>query len=341
MLFKATPDIQPYSEVNTAVNFDSLKSSITAAEHEFIVPVIGLTLYNVLNAAYTAVAAETDLSLVNQALLNAVRMALAPYTMMVYANKAELQFGDGGLRRQETANAKTAFQYQTRNLKDQLKKEGDRGTEMLLSFLEINATDYPQWTASEEFAFYRSLFIKTGTEFNKYYITQSPQRNYLALRAVMKDVEDLVIKKSIGIELFTDLKTKTTAVVPAVLSTEESALLEILKKAIANFTIARGIHLLAARIDEFGITVTSPATFASQDELSKRAGAANAQINGLASSAYNTGSEYLAEAIAYLVKYASGSVLIPWYTVNGTLLLAAAELNPLSINETLNGAFSL
>ncbi len=340
MLFKKTTDLQPFTEVNSAINFNSLQRSIVAAEHEFIVPVIGLALYNALDAAYTAVVNETDLSVTNQALLKSIRTALAPYVMMVYASKAELQFTDGGLRREETGNSKTAFQYQTRNLKDQLKKEGDTGIEMLLAFLEAYNPDYGEWTSSEEFKFYRSLFIKTGSEFNKYYITQSPQRNYRALRAVMKDVEDLIIKKCIGTELFNDLKSKTTAITPE-LTEEEIAFLDILKKAIANFTIARGIHQLSTRMDEFGITVTSPATFASQDELSKRAAAANPQLNGIANEAYNTGSEYLTQARDYLVKYSSATILIPWYTVNGPLLLTAATVNPLTINEKLNGSFSL
>lgn len=300
MLFKDTIKLKEYAQL-TATDFNAIKSVIKSVEDKHIISIISRSVFEELDAAYNEAANEDALNTPMKLLLEQCRKVIGPYVCVYYAPKSDVSLSDAGMRRQETATAKTAYQYQGKKFIEANQEEADAATENLIHFLETKKEDYPAWIESDEYKLYRSLFIKTGTEFNTYFATHSPHRNYLAVRAKMFDVEEMAIIPFLGDELFTDLKTKDTE--GTELEAEETALLFKIKKAIAAFTIAQAVPFLNVRIAANGLTIVSTGTFTSNDDTTSRAAATDSAINLFVKNANDAGQRWLKSATDHLVKH--------------------------------------
>ncbi len=300
MLFKTSINLKTYAQLTGDFNFDSVKTTIQKVEDDYLVPILGIEQYEELNEAFAT--GENSLNDALAALLERCRQVVGPYVCVHFTPKADVQVGDGGSRRTETANVKTAFQYQTTAFIDENRREGERCQEKLLNFLELNKADYLKWVESDQFKKYRSQFIKTGSEFNEFFSSASPFRNYWAMRPKMEMVELLTIKKFLGAELFNELKTKDTR--EQDFSDTEKDLLYYIRLVIAYTTVAAAIPFLNVRIDANGITVMSIA-FTSNDELSKRNAADSKSIDMLINSCTNSARQWLAEAEDHIRKNAT------------------------------------
>jgi len=296
MLFNNTTKLREYAELTTSVNYASIKPTLNHVEQVYIVPILGKEQYDAIN-----VVDENSLTDIQKQLLEHCRAVIAPYFAYHYAPKAATKLSDAGLQRMETANAKSAFQYQENNFRDANLREAEQQTELLLNFLSTNRGDFSLWTDSDAFKKYNKLFIKTGSEFDECYPSHSPFRNYMAMRSQMYQVEQQSIRHALGNELFDDLKTKDAN---NSLSDKEKIVVEKLKYAIANFTIAFSVPKLAVRIDANGITVSGTQT-ASRDKESKEVNAELQQISLIIQDARSNGTAWLNNAVEYIKENAS------------------------------------
>lgn len=303
MLFKDTNKLKEYCELTGSVNFPSIKATLRHVEDVRLMPILGKELYNSLHQAYTAASSETALTQPQQDLLEQCRKVIAPYFAYHYTPKAEVKLDDGGARRMETTQAKTAYKDQVARFREANQQEAEQQSELLLEFLDENKANYPLWTASKAFTQYQQLFIKTGFSFNEIFPSHSPYRNYWAMRSKMMQVEQLHIKKAIGEVLFDDLKTKDKA---GTLTELEKKLLSKIKNAIAYFTVAFSIPYLTVRIDANGITVTDTGGGGSNDELNKLKTAPDSQLALIMSEAKSTGETWLNDAIEFLTNNPAG-----------------------------------
>lgn len=273
MLFKTKDKLIEYAELSASINFNSIKPTLRVVETNHLIPFLGKELYNALNDAYTAAADETTLSADQKLLLDQCRCVIGPMLCYHYAPKAEVKLSDAGAQRLETSTNKTAYQNQVVNFREQNLREAEMATELLLQFLEDNKTLYPDWQASDAFKDYRSLFIKSGGEFDKLFSSSTPYRNYWAMRSKMLDVEENNIRTLVGDTIYNNLKTKDQDPAGTFTSKEED-LIKKLKRVIAYLTVSFSIPFLNVRIDGNGITVMSASGRAQNDEMAKR-GAAN------------------------------------------------------------------
>ncbi|WP_347269020.1 DUF6712 family protein [Paracoccus sp. (in: a-proteobacteria)] len=298
MLFKTTSKIKEYAEF-TEINFASISLTIRQVEEGELVPIIGTALYDSLNTVYTAAADESTLTASEKSLLDKCRMLIAPYVSFYYAPKSEILLSDSGPRRSESANVKTAYGYQVVNFREQKLREAEKAAESLILFLEQNKTDYPLWTVSDEFKNYRSLFIKTGSEFDLYFRSASPQRNYFAWRYKMLDVEEQIIRQKLGDDLFDHLKTIDASASP-VFTAPEKLLLVKLKKTIAYFTVCFALPFHSVRIDANGITIIAANSTVTNKDQEPRQPANNSAINQIITSAEKSAQVWLQNAIDFI-----------------------------------------
>ena len=299
MLFKTSIKIKEYAQLAGEINFASIVPTLRMVEKKHIGAILGSELYNALDTAYTNAADENNLSASNKKLLLQCRMVIGPMLCCYYIDKADVLLGDSGAQRSETATNKTAFQYQGTKFKEANLREGEDATELLLQFLEENKADYPQWTASYTFKQYRSLFIKTGNEFNELYPSQSPYRNYWAMRTKMLDVEENIIRPFLGDTMTDALKAKDQTNNP-VFTDKEKQLLFKLKKAISNYTVAFAVPQMNVRINANGLSVLATSSFSTNDNENTRSGANDTAINALIKSCTNTGQEWIVNATKFL-----------------------------------------
>ena len=299
MLFKDSEKIKEFAQLSGEINFLSIKATLRMVEQKHIATILGNELYSSIDAAYTAEANETLLPAATKSLLLQCRMVIGPMLCCYYIDKADISLGDAGAQRLENATNKTAFQYQGTKFKEANLREGEDATELLLQFLESNKINYPLWTASNTFKQYRSLFIKTGNEFNELYPSQSPYRNYWAMRTKMLDVEEIIIRPFLGDTMIDALKVIDQTPAPA-FSEKQKQLLFKLKKAIANYTVAFAVPQMNVRINANGLSVVATSSISTNDNENTRSAANDTAINALIRSCNTTGQEWITNTTKYL-----------------------------------------
>lgn len=278
MLITDIQTFRKYAEVSN-INFPSIVPTLTLVEQQHIIPFTGQALYDVLDALVNEEGGEpggeeSEPSALQTILIENCRRILGPMVCYYYTPLAEVKLSDSGAHRLETNNAKTAFQNQVVNFREQNRQVAEMNIEQLLKTLENNKATLSDWTDSDEYKEYSSLFIKTGGEFQKLFTTAAPYRNYWAMRSFMKDVEENSIRNMLSDTLFASLKQITTP------SETESQLLYKLRKLIAYETVEKSIPFLNVDISGHGITVMGTQTV-QNDKLAKSQSASTALLEDL------------------------------------------------------------
>lgn len=281
MLFKNDDELNEFAALSKE-SYLEVKSQIITVEEKHLSPILGREQYAELNNAFTADTMNAKLT----ALLLYCRKVVGPWLCVYVAPKMDIQVSAAGARRTETTNLKTAYQYQLKNYIASNKLEAFDAQEVLLKFLENNSTDYPLWTNGEGNKEYKKLFIKTATEFNELFSTAAPHSNFWAIKSKMVDVEELLIKKTLGSDLFISIKEKangSTATEP------EKNLIFAIKKAVAAFAIAEALPFINLKIDDEGLSSAGGNT----TDLTSRTAASDNAINLYKNSAADTGRNWL------------------------------------------------
>ena len=299
MLVRDTDILIKYAQITAGTRYDSLEASLRMVELKYIKPVLGYVLYDLLNDAIDDDPTEANLLPEFADLLHQCRMAIGPLFCFFHADKADVLFSDSGMQRTETQTNKNAYQEQREKFKEKNREEGEEAMEMLQAHLELNQEDFPEWTDSDEFKKYKSLFIKSGSQFNEFFPSHTPHRNYRAMRSKMYDVEENAIRNFLGDELFDALKTEDEKKDP-VFEEEQTELLKKLKRAIANLTVAAAAPLLNVRISSNGLTVPATASFSQDDASNTRAGIDHKMVDTFIISCSAAGTQWLDNAEKYL-----------------------------------------
>lgn len=299
MLIRDTEILKKYAQISGTWDFDNAEASLRMVELKYIVPILSVDLYDVLNAALTTATDDDPLDIDFATLLHQCRMAIGPLFCFFHADKADVLFSTSGMQRSESGTNKSAYQEQRTKFKEANLAEGEDALEILQAFLEKNQEDYPEWLDSDNFKKYKSLFIKSGTEFDGLFPSQTPYRNYWSLRARMYDVEENNIRKFLGDELFDELKEQDAKKDPAFIEEEEKLLFK-LKKAIANFSVAFAVPFLNVRISGNGLTVPAVSPTSQNDNENTRAGAPDPMISTFITSCTNAGTDWIANATKHL-----------------------------------------
>lgn len=319
MIFDNLEVLKQYSDISNGTAFSRIKSIMETVENAFIVPIIGEALYTHLDNAVTANAGNA-LTQIEKELLHHVRFVAGPLICYNYAPLSEVVMGDSGMQRLETANNKTAFNYQAKNYRKQNLMLAEMATEKLYSFLENNIADFPQWQSSPQYQQYKNIFIKTANEFSVLFSSQNPYRNYYAMRSKMVDVEQLYLN-DIPSKIYSYLKNKDLT--NTSFTEDESRALFALKKAIAHLTVALSIPTLNVRIDDEGISVV----MGSLQSTDSRNPATDNALSVLIKSCTDTAKSWLAQ-FKNLTKY--------WtFNEDGSLQInTPSPTNPLTENDS-------
>lgn len=297
MLLKNKEDINNYAEANQSLKYASIKPSIDTATSEFLIPVLGIDQYQDLDTAWNQ--ATPALTTAQESLLVKAQKALAYYSLYEFTPFAEVQIGDGGLRTNRTDAKPGAFRYQAENIQNALLSRAHKYLEEMLEHLENNIADYPLWSASDEFANYRALFITTGKQFKTAYPNvQHPRQLYLKLLPSFLLIEELTIQPTIGATFFTALKTKAALTAP-VWSAPEKQFLAYLHQAIAYLAVAEGVPQLNVQISNQGISVIAPGTEGNTTSNRKK-NAPESQLSLLMRKSAEMGQRWLSRAVIYL-----------------------------------------
>jgi hypothetical protein len=295
MLFKTIDDISAVFPVIGTTDFNNIKPFIETAERDYIIKLISIEQYEDLDADYNE--ATPNLSSEQEALLNRIQKALAPYAFYLWVPSGQLSIGDNGIRIASTETHKTAFQWQVVNLQNSLLKQAGSAMDDLLAFMEENKADYDLWAESEAYTLFKETFITSAQQFTTAFSALGNSRtNFLAIKSSMILIEDLVIKTELGDDYFEELKEQHK---DGSLSDENKIIYNYIVKAIAHLTINRAITDLSVLIDDRGVLNFN--SQANSNNFDNRQPAKDTMITKMEFNTERDGRVYLSKAKQHLI----------------------------------------
>lgn len=278
------------SFTTTAVNS---MPDLDSAEREYLVPILGSEIYNAL-----VLQVEND-NITWNALLTLCRAAIAPLAVWADLPFMQASIEDSGIKTTHSDHKEAAHQWEYKEIEQALINKGSKILDQLIEHLLIRGADYG-WNNADT----KSSYFRTGSDFNKYASIYQANLTFQQLKPLIAEVEDHFMRAALGDAFFEELRDNAQP------NQQEKYAYELIKKAIAQFTIVRAVERLPVKITPYGLLATienasretRPATPATTD-----------QITLLLQSAQREGDSYQIQLMAYLNVKASASLFASFF----------------------------
>jgi len=288
------------------INEETKLPDFSQAGEDHLLPILGDTLYEKLQEIAATIDAPADPKdetyIRDQQLLRKCQAVVVPLAYLSELPTINISITDNGLQSDE----KAPHRWEYNKVEAQLADKGSKAIESLLHFLFRNQDHYEEWTESEEYQQCSSLIFKTGKEFNEYYTLHQPHRLYWKLRPQIRTVENFYIKPSIGDAFYKALKAKAN------LSDEEKNALDLIKSAVAQYTILLATEQLSVKISEHGFTVLIGENNSESLTTGERS-VLPPELTTLAGSCQRQGDSYILQLQEYLNSKASETVFADYF----------------------------
>lgn len=230
-------DISQFKEfvggaVNVSLELDSLAPTIGLAAEKHLMQWLSREQFDALVDGFSSPSAEQT------ALLPYVQRPLALLTMFEYAKIGGMMVGEAGFFRIETDDKKTPYKYQENQYKEYMLQHGYESLERMLSFLEDNEDDYPDWFQSDAYERNKALFLNTAAELRDVYSKYVDRYTFEVIRPLIEDLETFAILPLLGDEQFEEVKA---AILAKNLTSLQLDLVKLIRKAVGNFAIEEAL----------------------------------------------------------------------------------------------------
>lgn len=253
-LFSTLSDLkyQVGGAISSTLELDSLAPVVYDAARRHILPYMGAEYTNLVTAFDAS-----SMSPAQKALLPFVRKPLALLAMYEYAKVGGIEFGEGGMHRNETETKKSVYRYQEKEYSRYMQEKGYEAIELLLKFLTDNAATYTTWAATEEADMHRSPLLNYAGDFRRLLNVQCDRWTFECLRPIISEVEIAAVAALVPATFWSGFKSRHKA---GTLTTAEKELRTRIRKAIGHFayaeaTVQHWVQYQAGRImvmEEFG-----------------------------------------------------------------------------------------
>lgn len=309
LITKIAEEFKPNcSGITVGIKIASIAPSIAYIEKNFIKKELGTAQYDALITAYnlSVQPSPTAMSAANQALWNACVAALAPLSAWHYAGSNASELSDAG-QRESAADGWSGARLWVSNLqRDTWYAQGMKELDNLLTFLDENKDDYALWVAGTGYAGLKSNIMQTTAQFNEQVCINDSRSFFKKLKPTIKQVEFLTIRKYISATLYARL---IEGLKEDDLTTEEQAVIDLLIPAIAHLTI--GECKLPLEMGDDGVYQVS--STAADNGVKNKNAVNESVLQAKQREHYATGKQYLNEAVDYLNKTATDSILSEYF----------------------------
>lgn len=321
---------------NLGIAMDSFFPSCKFIEKKILKPVIGTDLYDVLTDAYEASILESspvELTEPMADLLAEVRAMLAPLSILHYKHSTLSILSDAGSTERSLEKGEPVRMWVNNLQSDTLFNEGMDAIDMLLTFLEENKGDYPDWVQSDAYTEFHQFLMQNTKEFDDEVKIGSSRRLFKALRPDIKFAELQVIKKNIGADLYNRLLTGRKE---DSLTQDEIELLAMIQPVTANFAMAHSA--LPVEVDNDGVFSLFTSSEFSGFKSSKKAPDAD-ELERMRKNYYRRAQVYLDDLITHLNTTATED-LFPEYFSSELYDDPDDDDDETPPNETYSGVFT-
>jgi hypothetical protein len=245
------------ASINVSNTIENWFPYIEEAQETFIRPVLGDPLYRQLQETADPTTREPENQPLDPRLvelLDLVRKPLSLYALWLGADEFGVSVSSQGIQVIETQTHKTAPQYRVQNLKENWIRRANISLDLVLKFFDEHRADYPAYICQDA-----DLLIRNTLEFNSEVDIRESRRVFVALKPVIRSVERKYIRPALSAELFDELKSALKSNFE--LTSDQKALMELIRPALAHLTMARALLEISIDILDWGIFDTAGNTF--------------------------------------------------------------------------------
>lgn len=191
--------------VNVNTTFATLAPAIASAEQDFIVPIIGKSLFDDLSDKYynDQHTAEPYASVVENLQFAIIRLAYWDSF-----DQLSVMMSDNGISDQNGENR--VYRYQADNLRKNLFRQGYQRLKQAVAIIEAHMTDFPLFSESAYYAINNASLIKSTADFDSLVPIDEDFRIFSRLRRFITTVEDMDLSFRLGQELAAALMTNSS-----------------------------------------------------------------------------------------------------------------------------------
>jgi uncharacterized protein DUF6712 len=303
MIFSTIEDVKlVFAPPNINNDIDSLMPYLDEALHD-VLPYLSQAQWDKLDADFADGSANED----HLALLKVVRKALVHFAYLKHSDDGTMQISDKGYNRVKADDEDSAWAWQMNNFVKARIRDGWIWLNRLLELLNSKPEVYTEWAESKEREYILSFFLWNLADFKKQR-SIADLRMLDSLRNSMLHVQDEVIKRNLGAELYEELKDQLLN--DDDFSPDNKALIPFIHKAIANLSTARAIEEGIVAFNEKGLTVRSTRN----DQGDNETEASLKKIAMFEKDAREKGASALKDLRDYLNKNASSTKYPSYYT---------------------------
>jgi hypothetical protein len=216
---------------NDFVNvFDAIDPYLKMAESDLINRWIGKDMFDEMVTFWNnGSPASTE---PKATLLTHIRNIIAHNAMRAYVPVGQVQMSETGVHIQSSADKKTAFEWQIKNLEDSFKKVESIALEDMLVLLLSDLTTFATWKSSSLYADMAGHLVNTASSFSKYAYINNSQLFFVELLPDIRNAEQLFIIPAISQEYYDALITEIKA---GSISADNEAVLKYLRPALSLY----------------------------------------------------------------------------------------------------------
>ena len=295
-------EIREFVPVSSSSDFDSVAPHIANAERDYLIPVIGTTMFESLMVFYKTELSEelTEVEQRTGELFRLVQSAVIHIAYWIGFDLLNSHISDGGFKRTESTSVKGLFKYQEENLKIYFRTNGFNGLDTVLQYLETNSSDFSEFSESPSFSQLKSAFIPTTDIFNELIFINKSRLTFLRMKSHMRLIEDTEISTILGHTAFAFVKSEMVKANP---EAKVTVLLSYIRKPVAYLASALLMEESGADLTDNGLFFTSTASGFNND--TERKPSTPDRIAILVNRNRNIGNAYLDQLRSYLAANSS------------------------------------
>lgn len=246
-----------YPEVNHSMLWLELLPYVEQATDLYCIKYIGSEVYDDLVDKYQA--GTPALSAKEARLLELLQRAVAYYTIAhALPKKLNVLSTMGNMTNSPEGGAAPVSQWSHKNTLWSVTKDADRFLDEVLQYLQDDSiSDTPAfsaWKTSSAYTYDKADYFRSTADFQGYHNINDSHRTYKALLPYVKKAQDKYILPILG-------KTQHGALLTAIKNNTASdiqkELLDLIRKCLAEYTIAMAVPALTVLIEDDGIKVVS------------------------------------------------------------------------------------
>jgi len=190
-------------------------------------------------------------------LLIRIQMAAVNLAIRAWAPYVIGQISTKGIT-EANSDQKSAKESTIERILDAALADGNESIEMMLAQLSENYLQYPSWTDSSAFLDFHGQYVTTAMDFNEYVSIGESRYTFVSMAPQRREAERTVDR--IICELGPEIKSQRAS---NTLTISNATLLELVKKAVANLSMADALLMLGFQFSDYGVSVMATSTASS------------------------------------------------------------------------------